>query len=211
MSTREVATQAELDAVPPGMVAVVRAGVFTACGSATVRASGSATVHAYDSATVRASGSATVHATPCVAVHRHSTGATIVGGILIDATGLTDPQKWCRYHGLAPVDGSVVLHKAVEDDWKGTHKRQPLIYRPGRQVTAADWDPTPSCGGGLHLAATPWEARVYCPDAAHYVAAAVALADLVVIDRYKAKARTLRVLHEVDIDGNPLVAEEGAS
>jgi hypothetical protein len=35
--------------------------------------------------------------------------------------------------------------------------------------------------------------------------------DLVVIDRYKAKARTLRVLHEVDIDGNPLVAEEGAS
>jgi hypothetical protein len=126
---------------------------------------------------------------------------------VIDATELGPPERWCRYHAVNIVDGVVVLHKAVEADWKGTHKAPRLTYRPGRKVTATDWNPIPSCGGGLHLAATPWEAQMYCPGAVHYVAVTVDVADLVVIDRDKVKARTLRVLHEVDIDGNPLTGE----
>ena len=35
---KEISTQAELDRLPAGVIAVVRSGRFTACGSASVRA-----------------------------------------------------------------------------------------------------------------------------------------------------------------------------
>jgi hypothetical protein len=76
MTFVEVATQAQLDALKPDDVAVVRSGHFRAYGSATVRAYGSATVTAYDSATVRASDSATVTAYGSATV-RASGSATV--------------------------------------------------------------------------------------------------------------------------------------
>ena len=84
----EVSTQAQLDALKPGEAAIVRAGFFTAYGSATVRATDSATVTAYDSATVRATDSATVTATGSATVTAYdSATVTAYDSATVRATG----------------------------------------------------------------------------------------------------------------------------
>ena len=205
----EVSTQAQLDALKPGEAAIVRAGFFTAYGSATVTAYDSATVTAYDSATVRATGSATVtaydsatvRATEYVAVHHLSQRASVTGGVIIRPKTDT-PADWCDFYGVDVKRGMAVLYKAVEDDWQGTHKRG-ITYRPGDKPKAPDFSPVAECGGGLHLSPRPFMARTYCQDATHFVACKVRVADLILLGD-KVKVPGCTVLHEVDEDGEAL-------
>ena len=165
--------------------------------SATVRdVGGSATVHLYDAATATQVGS---H----VAVHLHSARATTDGGVVIDvaALDLTDIVTWAGYRGTRVRTGTVTAYKAVGADWQ-TH-RKGWVYEPGATVTAADWDGKPECGGGLHLCARPAQSRRYYSTATRYVECEVAVADAVVVGD-KLKARAVRVVCEVDIDGEPV-------
>ena len=183
-----------------------------AYGSAYVRAYDAASVEAYGSATVRASGSAsvwayataTVEATPYVAIHKMSRDARITGGTVIDipALDLTDMHVWADYHGTTIADGILTAFKAVGDGWQTDRKGWP--YQPRTTVTADDWDGEPECGGGLHLCATPRQSRRYYGDATRYVECAITLADGVVVVGDKVKARTVRVVREVTIDGEPI-------
>jgi hypothetical protein len=228
MAYVECSTQAQLDKVKPGDIAVVRKGFFTAydsstvtaCGSSTVTAYGSSTVRAYDSSTVRAYDSSTV--TACgsstvtaydsstvragkfTAVHHLSERATITGGVVIRPTKAT-PQDWCAAYGITPKRGFVTLFKAVEDDWRGQHKSDAITYRPGDKPVAPDFTTVEACGGGLHLSPFPFMARRYCDTATRFVACKVRLTDLVLLDD-KVKVRTCTVLHEVDEDGNEVTA-----
>ena len=196
MAFVECTTQAQLDKVKPGDIAVVRKGFFTAYGSSTVRAYGSSTVTAYDSSTVTAG--------KFTAVHHLSDQATVQGGVIIRPTKAT-PVDWCAAYGVTPKRGFVTLFKAVEDDWRGQHKLDEVTYRPGDKPTAPDFNRRAVCGGGLHLSPFPFMAQRYCDTASHFVACKVRVADMVILED-KVKVKTCTVLHEVDIDGNPLEA-----
>jgi hypothetical protein len=228
VETIEVRNQAELDkalkkASPTELIACVGDGYFDASGSARVHAWGSATVHASDSATVRASGSATVrasdsatvhasdsatvHATPYVAVHKLSAAASIAGGVLIEPPDLSKVMGWIEYHGVKVSEGRARLFKAVDDEWRSGRfgaKGARWIYEPGTEVAASDWNTRPVCGGGLHFVARPDVGLKYNETATRYVACEVKLADIVVIDPEKIKARVCKVLHEVDADGDEI-------
>jgi len=229
MSTRTVTTQAELDAALAEHVDIITInsprGVWLTIshtGSATVEASGSATVRAWDSATVEASGSATVEAlgsatveawdsatvraSKWVAVHLFSARATVSGGVVIDvsALDLDDLATWTEYHGATVTDGTLTAYKAVGDDWQAD--RNGWVYAPGATVVAEDWDGKPECGGGLHLCLTPRKSRGYYCMATRYVECLIDVTEAVVVDRDKVKARSVRVVREVTIDGEPVTA-----
>ena len=177
-----------------------------AWGSATVRAWDSATVEAWDSATVQAWGSATVEASKWVAVHLFSARATVSGGVVIDvsALNLDDLATWTEYHGVTVTDGALTAYKAVGDDWQTDRKG--WVYAPGATVTADDWDGKPECGGGLHLCLTPRKSRGYYSGATRYVECLIDTSEAVVVGRDKVKARSVRVVREVTIDGDPVTA-----
>jgi hypothetical protein len=177
-----------------------------ASDSATVRAWGSATVEAWGSATVEASGSATVRASKWVAVHLFSARATVSGGVVIDvsALDLDELDTWAEYHGATVTDGALTAYKAVGDDWQTDRKG--WVYAPGATVTADDWDAKPECGGGLHLCLTPRKSRGYYSAATRYVECLIDMSEAVVVDRDKVKARSVRVVREVTIDGEPVTA-----
>ena len=213
MSARTVTTQAALDAALAEHVDIIDInsprGVWLTIidsGSATVRASDSATVRASGSATVEASGSATVEASKWVAVHLFSARATVSGGVVIDvsALDLDDLDTWAEYHGATVTDGALTAYKAVGDDWQTDRKG--WVYAPGATVTADDWDAKPECGGGLHLCLTPRKSRVYYSRATRYVECLIDVTEAVVVDRDKVKARSVRVVREVTIDGEPVTA-----
>lgn len=86
-------------------------------------------------------------------------------------------------------------------------------YRPGTSAEALDWDPAPSCGGGLHFSPRPFMARKYV-SGSRFVACRVKLADVVVIDDYgtsdKLKARSCTVLFECDEDGLEIAQKAAA-
>jgi hypothetical protein len=177
--------------------------------SARVEAQGSASVVARDSASVAARGSARVVASKYTAVHLHSTRATVTGGVVIDLTklDLTTTADWADYHGVKTVDGDLIVYKAVDADLnsgRGFH------YPIGGTVAAPDWKAGDFCGAGLHFSPSPAQARDYYPDAARFLECAVDPADVSVIDGAdtystpKLKARTARVLREVDLHGDPL-------
>ena len=176
-----------------------------------MRAYGSASVSAFDSASVRASDSASVRASEWVAVHKHPGRATINGGVIITQPDLTDPANWLAYHGITVENGTTTLYKAVDDDWKASHKTT-VHYTPGSIPTAPDWDPEPrECGGGLHLCARPWIAKdQYHDQATRYVAVPVNVTDIRIhpndINKVRVPAACAPV-YECDIDGNPVTTE----
>ena len=191
MGTRTVTTQAELDAAladgtDDTIVINSPRGVWL-------------TVEAYDSATVRAS--------QYVAVHLFSTRAQVEGGHVIDiaALDLNDLTTWAAYHGADLRDGTLTAYKAVGDDWQTGRKG--WVYAPGETVVAEDWDGKPECGGGLHLCAHPHQSRGYYGSATKYVECEIDAAECVVVERSdKVKARSVRVVREVTIDGEPVTA-----
>ena len=202
----ECTTQTEVNkAVKAGDIPIVRSGFFDASDSATVRAYGSATVRASDSATVRAYGSATVTASKMVPVHVFSGYGTpkVSGGIVLKVPNLDkcDAATWLDYNGITPTKaGYVTLFKAVGEDWQANHGAS-WTYEPGTAVTAEDYQPTRACGAGLHLGATPHQAGGYYNGVVvRYVACKVKVSELIPLGD-KCKTRSVKVLHEVDIDG----------
>jgi hypothetical protein len=154
----------------------------------------------------RAWDSATVRASKWVAVHLFSARATVSGGVVIDvsALDLDDLATWTEYHGATVTDGTLTAYKAVGDDWQTDRKG--WVYAPGATVTAEDWDAKPECGGGLHLCLTPSKSRGYYSEATRYVECSIDMTEAVVVDRDKVKARSVRVVREVTIDGEPVTA-----
>jgi len=107
---------------------------------------------------------------------------------------------WLEGLGLTVTGSEAVMFKGVHDDlrsWHGT------AYVPGTTVTAEDYEPVLSCGAGLHFSPSPRATLDYDPDATRFLACAVDLATLLTLDD-KAKAKSCRVLYEVDIEGEPL-------
>ena len=233
MTTRTVTTQAELDAAlaervdtitinsprgvwltisDSGSATVEASGSATvqASGSATVEASGSATVEASGSATVRAWGSATVRAGRYVAVHLHSQSVMLSGGVVIDMTALdrSDPATWCDLNGIdVTEDGRALVYKAVDADLTAGHGYTPTAYPIGETVTAPDWSKRAGCGRGLHFGRSPMAAAKYHrgDTGPRYLACEVDLTEVVVLDD-KIKARSCRVLREVDRHGREITA-----
>ena len=211
----EVTTQAELDALKPGDVAICRKGHFyaydsasvTAYDSASVTAYDSASVSAYDSASVRAYGSASVRATPYVAVHQLSKRAKVKGGVLLTPpdTNACDAATWLDYYGITVTKaGYAVLFKAVNDDFQTTRGPE-WTYTPGATLTPTRWVADRECGNGLHLCAAPHLSAGYLDGATKFVAVKVKAADIVPLGD-KVKVPSLKVLHEVDIDGKRVTA-----
>ena len=136
------------------------------------------------------------------------------GSWLIDGhTPMTDVQRaldlddlatWIAYHGATVTDGALTAYKAVGDDWQTDRKG--WVYAPGATVVAEDWDGKPECGGGLHLCLTPSKSRGYYSMATRYVECLIDVTEAVVVDRDKVKARSVRVVREVTIDGEPVTA-----
>ena len=176
----------------------------TAGDSSTVTARDSSTVTARDSSTVHAGDSSTVTAGDWCAVHHHNQRSKVTAKNVFVVPDLSTIEVWAAYHGIPIADGRIRLAKAVRDDYRSAHD---MSYKVGSEVTAPDWTTTRACGGGLHLVAQGWQGISYDPSATRFVAVEVAIADLVVIDGEKVKARTLRVLHETDAYGVPLAVE----
>ncbi len=205
MSEIKVATQAELEAalkkvaaakgVPDVQPAIIlmRDGWFqirgsahvvargsahvVARGSAHVEARGSAHVEARESAHVEAWGSAHVEATKFVAITKQvdHTGQ-IAGGVVIAVQRPTTVEDWCAFYGIPVTDGIAVLFKAVRDDYRSSHG---LLYSPGTQPEAPDWDGgRDECGGGLHFSFHPSAARDFDQKATRFLACPVALAEI---------------------------------
>ena len=228
MTARTVTTQADLDAVLADNTCdeiriMSEAGVWLqvgqtgdkwvhAGGSATVHAYDSATVRAYDSATVTAYGSArvtaydsaTVHAGRYVAVHLHSARATISGGVVIDvsALDLADAATWCDMQGVDVADGQAVVFKAADARLASGYG---TTYPIGETVTAPDWQPIAECGSGLHFGPTPGHAQAYYQGEGtpRFLACSIDVSEAVGLTggTAKIKARSCRVLYEVDLAG----------
>jgi hypothetical protein len=122
----------------------------------------------------------------------------------VSALDLDDLATWTEYHGATVTDGTLTAYKAVGDDWQTDRKG--WVYAPGATVTAEDWDAKPECGGGLHLCLTPSKSRGYYSEATRYVECSIDMTEAVVVDRDKVKARSVRVVREVTIDGEPVTA-----
>jgi hypothetical protein len=174
-----------------------------AYGNSTVTACDNSTVTAYGNSTVTAYGNSTVRATPHVAVHLHRSTVHLIGGTVIDHTGVDNftAAEWCVYHGVQVSRGIATLYKAVNDKW--TTDRG-FDYSPGAKPYSPDWSDTDDCGGGLHFGPTPVHAMAYFSTATKFVAVGVKVSELRVITGTTPKAKAPRVVRaciEVDIDG----------
>jgi hypothetical protein len=183
-----------------------------AYGSATVEASGSATVEASGSATVQAYDSATVQASTQVAVHLHSAKAKVSGGVLMDLTklDLTDPATWCGHHGVKIADGMAALYKALGNDLvAGQQHGNPYTYEVGAELVCADWRDDHSCGGGLHLGPTPFQAGKYHSNPTRWMRCMTPLESLrpILGDWPKCKVERLTVVAEVDSFGRDIAKQ----
>lgn len=111
-------------------------------------------------------------------------------------------------YGLTVTRGWVTVFKAVDDELRsayisyrvGPDDDGRMVYPIGETMTAPDWDGLVRCGGGLHFGPSPDVARSYFREATRFLACEVPVRDMVVIDD-KIKAKSCRVLHEVDMDG----------
>ena len=170
-------------------------------GSSHVVAWDSSRVEAWDSSHVEAWDSSHVEAGKYVAVHLHSQRVTLTGGVVIDMTALdrSDPQTWADLYGGKVKRGRLTVYKGVDADLRSAHG---TTYPIGKTVTAPDWNPVADCGQGLHFSPSPIATESYC-DPQRYLECTVALADMVPLGD-KVKARSCRVVREVDRFGDPI-------
>lgn len=179
-----------------------------AWGSSKVTAMNSVHVVARDSASVVALDSVHVKASNFVVVQLRSVQATVSGGVVVDLTKL-DPLNladWAEYHGAEIVVEGMIVYKAVDANLRSGLG---FAYPIGETLDCPDWNPLPVCGGGLHFSPHPAQARDYYPDATRFLKCLVPVDDLVIIDGAdnmtpKLKARTARVLCEVDVYGQEI-------
>jgi hypothetical protein len=137
-----------------------------------------------------------------------------MGGTVIDVTqlDLDSQEHWAEYHGVETTeDGDLVVYKAVGDNLKSGYGFE---YPIGETVTAPDWNPVAVCGYGLHFSPSPAQAQAYHSEATRFLKCAVAPADAVILDGSatwttpKLKAKSARVVCEVDVHGNEIVAAD---
>ena len=145
----------------------------------------------------------------------HSPDARVSGAHVIDMTWTEshDPEMWAAHTTADVLDGEVVLWKALGADLTSGEKfGRPVKWEVGQEVSCDDWNPTPECGGGLHLSPHPYEAIMYREEATRMLKCSATMADIVPIiynnDSYKCKVRSVRVIAETNMDGTPLLASE---
>lgn len=180
-------------------------------GSSHVEAWDSSHVEAWESSHVVAWGSSHVVAARAVAVHKMpSHMKKISGGVVID---VPDPhtfsvKDWCDYYGVPVKRGSATLFKAVDEDLSTFQARRAGIsYTIGTSPLAPDFNIVKECGGGLHVSPSPAMALAYHSSATpRFLRVTARLSDLVVVGD-KVKARTVRVVGEVDRYGKPVERE----
>lgn len=168
-----------------------------------------ARVVARDTTHVEAWGSTTAEASEYVAVHVHSSLVSFMGGVVIDLTtlDLTDLADWTAYHGIEIMGEGAIVYKAVDADLRS---ERGFAYPIGETVSCLDWDPEPVCGGGLHFSPSPTQAHSYYKEASKFIRCVVPLSDTTVISGTathltpKLKARTARILCEVDVYGQEI-------
>ena len=145
----------------------------------------------------------------------HSPDARVSGAHVIDMTGTEshDPEMWAAHTTADVLDGEVVLWKALGADLtSGEEFGRPVKWEVGQEVSCDDWNPTPECGGGLHLSPHPYEAIMYREEATRMIKCSATMADIVPIiynnDSDKCKIKSVRVIDETNMDGTPLLASE---
>ena len=153
-----------------------------------------------------------------VAIRAHGPRVTIAAEQIDQITGtpahvihrqpLRTSEAWCEAYELTPVDGIVVLYKAVGEDYRSAHG---VAYTPGSTPTASDWDGgRAECGGGLHFSPRPSFAREFFREAPRFVACPVRLTDIRPPDArdvYPQKVKAAGCagpVREVTIEGDPL-------
>jgi len=219
----------EVRCVGDGEFRVVGSSRVYASGSSTVYAYGSSRVYAYGSSRVYASGSSTVYAygsstvyakstrseitaTEAVAVHIHEKPKKLKGGVHIQApepktlTANEAIKRWMAETNGTGKARTVTLYKAVNDDLKS---ERGFEYPIGETVEAPDWNPTPACGGGLHISPSPHHATRYFMEATRWLECEVKVSDLALCSSHetmpdKAKAKKLKVVREVTMGGVPV-------
>ena len=145
----------------------------------------------------------------------HSPDARVSGAHVIDMTGTEshDPEMWAAHTTADVLDGEVVLWKALGADLtSGEEFGRPVKWEVGQEVSCDDWNPTPECGGGLHLSPHPYDAIMYRKEATRMLKCSATMSDIVPIiynnDSDKCKVKSVRVIAETNMDGTPLTSEE---
>ena len=145
----------------------------------------------------------------------HSPNAWASGAHVIDMTkvDLHDPEMWAAHTTADVLDGEVVIWKALGADLTSGEKfGRPVNWEVGQEVSCDDWNPTPECGGGLHLSPHPYEAIMYREEATRMLKCSATMSAIVPIiynnDSDKCKVKAVRVIAETNMDGTPLLASE---
>jgi hypothetical protein len=196
-----VAGSSSVEAYESSSVEAYESSRVVAWGSSSVVARGSSRVVAYGSSRVAAWGSSRVVAGKYVPVHVHSKQVTLHGGVVIDMTAIdrADPQTWVDLYGAKTSRGRITVYKGVDADLRSASG---TAYPIGKTVTCADWSTAAYCGGGLHFSPSPAATEVYCTPK-RYLECTVKLSEVVPLGD-KVKARSCRVVREVDRWGDPV-------
>lgn len=143
---------------------------------------------------LRVQGNISVRAAPTVSITTLNESAKIDGGN-VGMVDLGVPMTWCEYYGV-PIEGdSVVLFKALDNEYKTNYTGFP--YVPGTTPIAPDWDGgEDECGKGLHFSPSPRHARDFFPSAKRFCACRVLLAEMVTHPngKYPQKVKAPRAL-----------------
>jgi hypothetical protein len=169
-------------------------------GPVQITASGLAVIHAH---------AGNITAAEQVTIYQYGPAAQIRGGRIVptqDPSAL-EVSGWAAYTGTFFSEDSLTVFKAVNAHLVSDHG---TAYPIGGNVTATDWKPDRKPGNGLHFSPHPMiAASRVASGSRRYLACLVRAADAVIIDADEIKARSCRVLHEVDSMGIPLVSEGG--
>ncbi len=180
--------------------------------SSSVEARESSSVEAWESSSVVAWESSSVVASRYVAVQRHPNRhdkqkyPTVTGGVIIDLPDIeeiTDPSEWADYHGVKTgAGGGLLAYKGVDRQLASSYGTS---YPVGETVTCPDWSTGRSCGGGLHFSPSPAATHSYVSPSRYLLCEVNAAAVVCLGD--KVKSESCRVLYEVDVHGDRIIAD----
>lgn len=113
---------------------------------------------------------------------------------------------WLIRNGIKPnADGTVPLIKLVKDDYQGQYRGpHDIVYTPGAEVVAPDYQGHNGCGQGLHFSPTIADAARHLwqgsTDWTKAILCHVDLETLIPISEAKVKARSCKVIGELPVD-----------
>ena len=224
---KEPKTQKEFDKLAEGKDWIyVSKGYWEASGSAHVEARGSAHIEARGSAHIVAResahvvaresvyivarGSAHVEAWGSSTCAKHSSLVNAHGNVIDFTIYPKTVDGWLNKYECPIRRGKVILYKATDENYR---TRNGFQYTIGEMAIAPDWEDIDiECGKGLHLCHHP----VCCKEfitARHYLACEVKVIDLRIYSSKpefpdKLRAKSCRVLYEVDRWGNKIEVQE---